>query len=285
MSNANSVLVVGDAIMDNQYYVEALPKAGQDVKIVDFSKSTGGSAANAAIVLSKCGVKTYFCCSVGADADGQTFIENFKKGDVDTSLVRQSGKTGFTVTMVDNSGERTMLSYRGASASTMKVTQALAGRIKKVSMVLLSGYMLTEKSQAAFVLEIAKEAKAGGTPVALDPTPVVGSVGKTVLKKVLALTDVLLPNESELNTITQMVGKVSVPCVAVKMGSRGAKMMFDIAEYSRPANEVDAVDTTGAGDAFNAAFIASMVSGDPPQTWLKKGVEFAAEVVARKGAL
>lgn len=285
MSKANSVLVVGDVLMDNQYYVETLPSAGQDVEIVDFSRSSGGSAANTAVSLGRCDVKTYFCGSIGSDEEGQILLGKFEKGGVDTSLVSQRGKTGFTVTMIDSSGERTMLSYRGASASAMKLTQAMQSRLGNVSMVLLSGYMLTEKTQAAFVLEVAKAAKAGGTPVALDPTPVVGNVGKTVLKKVLALTDVLLPNEDELAAITDMVGEVTVPCVAVKMGSRGARLMFDIAEYSRPADEVDIVDTTGAGDAFNAAFIASMISGDQPQVWLRKAVEYASVVVGKKGAV
>jgi ribokinase len=271
--------------MDNQYFVQALPIKGQDVKIVDFRKSTGGSAANTALALSGCDVKTYFCGGVGDDEDGQTFLSNFQKGNVDTSLVQQTGKTGFTVTMIERSGERTMMSYRGASANAMEVTPEVGRILKKVSLVLLSGYMLTEPSQAAFVMDVAQELKQRGGTVALDPTPVVGSVDKAVLKKVFALTDVLLPNEDELSTITKMVGKVSVPCVAVKMGSRGAKMTFDVSEYIQTAREVEAVDTTGAGDAFNAGFIASMVSGDQPQMWLKKGVDLAAAVVGKKGAV
>ena len=120
MSSVSGVLVVGDALMDNQYFVQTLPKSGQDVEIVDFSKSAGGSAANTVLALSACGVKTYFCGSVGGDEEGQILLSKFAKGNVDTSLVRQSGKTGFTVTMIENSGERTMLSYRGASASAIR---------------------------------------------------------------------------------------------------------------------------------------------------------------------
>ncbi len=281
----SSVLVIGDALIDNQYFVGAMPKSGQDEKIIDYRKSAGGSAANTAIALAKCGVKTYFCASVGDDEDGQIFLSNFQKSNVDTSLVQQKGKTGFTVAIIDSDGERTMLSYRDASASAMQVTSALAGRIKKVSMVLLSGYMLTEPMQAAFVIAVAKVVNESGGQVALDPSPVIGKVSKAVLSEVLALTDVLLPNESELKVIEKKVGEVDVPCVAVKMGSEGARLMYDIAEYTQPAVKVDIVDTTGAGDAFNAGLIASMLDGDAPQKWLKKGVMMAAAVVAQKGAV
>ena len=281
----SSVLVIGDALIDNQYFVGAMPKSGQDEKIIDYRKSAGGSAANTAIALATCGVKTYFCASVGDDEDGQIFLSNFQKSNVDTSLVQQKGKTGFTVAIIDSDGERTMLSYRDASASAMQVTSALAGRIKKVSMVLLSGYMLTEPMQAAFVTAVAKVVNESGGQVALDPSPVIGKVSKAVLSEVLALTDVLLPNESELKVIEKKVGEVDVPCVAVKMGSEGARLMYDIAEYTQPAVKVDIVDTTGAGDAFNAGLIASMLDGDPPQKWLKKGVMMAAAVVAQKGAV
>lgn len=281
----NSVLVVGDALMDNQYYIEKLPEAGQDVRITDFCISAGGSAANAAIALASCGLKTYFCASVGDDMDGQAFIDNFQKNNVDTSLVQQKGTTGFTVTMIDKSGERTMLSYRDASAAPMQVTSALAGRIKKVSMVLVSGYMLTEPKQAAFVIAVAKVVKESGGKVALDPSPAVGNVNKAVLRQVLALTDVLLPNEDELGAIVKKVGEIDVPCIAVKLGDRGAKMIYDVGEYTQAAKKVDAVDTTGAGDAFNAGFIASVLCGDKPFKWLKNGIETAAEVVTRKGAV
>jgi ribokinase len=281
----SSVLVIGDALIDNQYFVQTVPKKGQDEKIVDYSKSMGGSASNAAIALSRCGVQTYFCGSVGKDTDGQAFIDNFEKNNVDTSLIQQKGKTGFTVTMIDDSGERTMLSYRDASSKEMQVTSALALRIKKVSVVLISGYMLLEPKQAAFAIAVSVAVRENGGKVALDPSPIIEKVDKKVLKQVLELTDVLLPNEDEFNIITKKAGEVDVPCIAVKQGDKGARLIHDVAEYIQPAKQVEAVDTTGAGDAFNAAFIASMINEDPPQTWLKKGVEYAASVVGKKGAV
>jgi sugar/nucleoside kinase (ribokinase family) len=281
----SSVLVIGDALIDNQYYVEALPKSGQDEKINDFRKSVGGSAANTAAALAKQGVKTYFCASVGDDEDGQIFINSFAKYNVDTTLVQQSGKTGFTVTMIERGGERTMLSFRDAGASAMQLSPALEAVIKKVSMVLLSGYMLTEPIQAVFAIAVAKMVVESGGQVALDPSPVIGTVSDAVLSQVLALTDVLLPNEEELAIIEKKVGDLDVPCIAVKMGSKGARLMYDIAEYTQPAQKANIVDTTGAGDAFNAGLIVAMLANEPPQKWLKKAVETAAAVVSKKGAV
>lgn len=283
MSKKNGVLVVGDALMDNQYYVEALPKVGEDVKIIDYCKNTGGSAANTAVSLASCGVKTFFCGSVGDDEDGRYFLGHMKDSSVDTTLVQQIGATGFTVTIIDSAGERTMLSYRGASASEMQISQKLTSMIDEVELVLLSGYYLL--SQSELLLEIASAAKNNGTVVALDPSPIVGNVDKDILRKMLEFTDVLLPNESETAAIIETIGTIDVACVATKLGDKGAKMIYHGKEYIFPAKKIEAVDTTGAGDAFNAGFLASMLSNDEPQDWLTKGNEMAANIVAKKGAV
>ena len=56
-------------------------------------------------------------------------------------------------------------------------------------------------------------------------------------------------------------------------------------EYEQPAKQVEAVDTTGAGDAFNAGFLAAVLAGEEPQQWLAQGIELAAEAVGRRGAV
>lgn len=280
-----AVVVVGDALMDNQYYVESMPEAGQDVMISDFNKTQGGSAANTALSLCLLGIDTALCASVGDDEDGEYFLRNMKSRGVDTSLVCRNGRTGFTVTMIDSCGERTMLSYRGASAEPVTMTAQVEKKISEAKLLLVSGYWLLHDSQAQFVMRAAQLAKSTGTLVAYDPCPVVGSVRKELLKEMLQLTDVLLPNKAEYEIIKRTAGDIPVSCVATKLGSSGSMLIYKGRQYTQSASKIEAVDTTGAGDAFNAGFIAAMLKGEEPQEWLRMGNDIAADVVGKRGAV
>lgn len=280
-----TVVAVGDLLMDNQYYVERMPEPGQDVMISDFNKSQGGSAANTALSLCLLGIDTALFASIGDDEDGEGFLRNMQSMGVDTLLVNRNGRTGFTVTMIDSGGERTMLSYRGASAEPIPMTAQVEKKISEAKLLLVSGYWLLHDSQAQFVLQAARLAKSAGTLVAYDPCPIVGSVEKDQLKEMLTLTDVLLPNQAEYEIIKKAAGDITVSCVATKLGSSGSKMVVDGREYIEPAQKINVIDTTGAGDAFNAGFIAAMLKGEEPQEWLKMGNETAAAVVGRRGAV
>jgi sugar/nucleoside kinase (ribokinase family) len=122
---------------------------------------------------------------------------------------------------------------------------------------------------------------------------VVGSLPRKALAEMLALTEILLPNEAELlalagsdslATAIAEVGK-SVACLAVKRGGRGSLIMTDGGEpFECPAVAVDAVDTTGAGDAFNAGVLAALMYDLEPQAWGDWGNRLAARVVAKRGA-
>lgn len=281
----HAVVAVGDALMDNQYYVERMPEPGQDVMISDFNKTQGGSAANTALSLCLLGIDTALCASVGDDEEGEYFLRNIQSRGVDTSLVCRSGKTGFTVTMIDNGGERTMLSYRGASSNPVSMTAQVEKNISEAKLLLVSGYWLLHDIQARFVLKATRLAKSAGTMVAYDPCPIVGSVKEELLKELLQLTDVLLPNKAEYEIIKKTAGDIPVSCVATKLGSSGSMLVIDGRQYLQPAQIIQAVDTTGAGDAFNAGFIAAMLKGEEPQEWLRKGNETAAAVVSKRGAV
>lgn len=299
---SKSVMTVGDALIDRQYWVDAWPKAGEDVPILSTRRNTGGSAANTAIMLAKQHVPCFFCGCVGDDEDGNCLTANLNAEGVDTSCILQSGSTGFCVAVIDSTGERTMLSYRGASGTPIRVTPLLEKSIAAVSVVLMSGYLLSNAKQASAALCIAKTAKRAGGMVALDPSPMIGKADKDVLARLLGNTDILLPNAGELRTMAatddaaEALKTLPVPCIAVKKGAGGAalaiKAGFRLAQgqaqalqtYEAAAQHVQAVDTTGAGDAFNAGFIASYLRGDAPDMWIQNGNALAAQVIVRKGA-
>ena len=302
----NKILVIGDALIDHQYWIDRMPNPGEDTVILSTSKNVGGSAANTAIGLAYLGAPTKFYGTIGRDLDGDLILGQMQAVGVDISGIQFGEVTGFTITMIDQSSERTMFSFRGTSSNALSLDAALLESIKTSRVLLTSGYQLLYPDQASVVLSIAERVQAQGNLVALDPSPLIGDVPENIRARLLGLTDILLPNLRELAILTgeedpsAASGKAPhlSKCVAVKLGSKGAWMSIrkgfqflngqTVAEdlfFQVPAIQVQAVDTTGAGDAFNAGFLASFLRNEAPENWLKSGNSLAGEVVQHRGAV
>ena len=302
----NQILVVGDALIDHQYWIDRMPGVGEDTIIRSTSKNVGGSAANTAIALAYLGVPTKFFGTIGWDLDGDLINQQMRSLGVDTAGIQFGETTGFTITMIDPSSERTMFSFRGASSNALSIDTPLLESTKSSRVLLTSGYQLLYPDQAAVVLSIAERVQAEGNLVALDPSPLIGDVQPDIRARMLGLTDILLPNLRELAILAGEEDPSSAmekarslsKCVVVKLGSKGAWMAinkgFQFADGQRaaddlileaPAKQVQAVDTTGAGDAFNAGFLASFLRNEAPDNWLRSGNTLAGEVVQHRGAV
>lgn len=302
-SNAE-VLIIGDALIDHQYWVHEMPKSGEDVAILSSASHSGGSAANTAIALQKQGVSCAFCGRLGNDKFGSDIMKQMEEIGIDVLCIQYSGDTGYTLAIIDRHGERTMLSYRNAYAFRPVLTNELLKTIHKARVLFLSGYMLTDKQQADFVIEAAGYAKEKGCYVMLDASPVIGQADSAIVSSVLSLTDVILPNRLELEMLSKTTDLSSglerlheyVPCIALKLGGKGSRMSITPGfpmpdgritnsrkEYFSEAEPTAVVDTTGAGDSFNAGFTASFLRSDAPDKWIKNGNVLASRMVARKG--
>lgn len=302
----NQILVIGDALIDHQYWIDRMPGSGEDTIILSTSKNVGGSAANTAIGLAYLGAPTKFYGTIGRDPDGDLIVEQMQAVGVDISGIQWGEVTGFTITMIDQTSERTMFSFRGASSNALSMDAALLESIKTSRVLLTSGYQLLYPDQASVVLSVAERVRAEGNLVALDPSPLIGDVSENIRARMLALTNILMPNLRELAILTAeeepsaALEKASLlsKCVAVKLGSKGAWMsirkgfqfadgqrVFEDLCFQAPAIQVQAVDTTGAGDAFNAGFLASFLRNEAPENWLKSGNSLAGEVVQHRGAV
>ena len=299
--SAPLAISVGDALMDAQYWVERIPAPGEDVQILAREENTGGSAANCAIGMGWLSVPCGFFGCLGRDKAGEHIVKMMENTGVDTRLIHWSGSTGYVLSMVDPTGERTMFSYRGASAGSAPL-DGLQTALKEAKVVLLSGYMLTDAHQAQVALQIAQMARAAGVKVALDACPKFGELAPALKKQALELCDIFLPNRSELSGSAagswqenlQQISSV-VPCIAVKMGGQGALLHMAPGFSSHhtggqplvmevPTAVQNPLDTTGAGDAFNAGFLASYLRDETPEMWLKTGNWLAGQVIATRGA-
>ena len=304
--NKPKVLIIGDLLMDYQYWVNKYPQSGGDEEIFESAKNSGGSASNTAVALQQQNTNCALISRVGDDEIGRELCKNLDKLGIDLTCLQVYGQTGYTVTMIEPNGERTMFSFRMCKDYEPQVTEAMQEMLKSAKILCISGYMLQEPKQAEFVIKAATEAKKFGCMVALDPSPVIGQVSKEVLNNILLCTDILLPNQDELLTISECDNLEtgienllkSVQCVVVKLGSQGSRFAaredFSLADGSKlssdmdcevSADKINVIDTTGAGDSFNAGFMSAFLQGGTPEIWLKTGNELAAKVITRKGAI
>ncbi len=282
----SGILVIGDVLADNLIYVRRFPQRGADEKIEKSARYLGGSAANTAAACAALGVPTEFCGIVGDDADGRAAKQALALAGVGTSCLQTRGRTGFTVTVIDETGERTMMSMRGASGGSYELDSNLEQCLASADMLLVSGYMLTDETQGAFVTALMRLANDTGKTVALDPCPTVVNVKKELLDEALSSCGILLANEREADYIASVSPSRfdAVSVVVTKLGSRGAAASSERGYYESPALQVEAVDTTGAGDAFNAGFLAAAFRGLEIRECLDEGNRSAANAVTRTGA-
>ncbi|MBE3597533.1 MAG: carbohydrate kinase family protein [Limnochordaceae bacterium] len=330
-------------LVDRVLRVEVLPPPGGDAPVLAVQERPGGAGLNVACALARLRIPCVVVSRVGEDDAGRRLIDFLAVSGVDPSFVAVGDVTGTVVSVVDGSAQRTMFSWRGAAAGAPRLTRRLEMTLRAAPFLFLSGYWLREPLQAAFCLDMARIAKETAVIVALDPGPSVSAIpGKTLASMVL-LTDVLLAGEDELTTLLEKLSPTDrlngpargeslqacaqralahVPCVAIKLGARGAALAADLAGgraatagpvpatatasrvpprllallsaalhgatagllwLTRPAEPIEATDTTGAGDAFDAGFMAAVACGLPPQRWLEWGNRAAADLLARHG--
>lgn len=302
---AVDVLVVGDVLMDYQCWVEKIPSAGDEEKIKDAGKSIGGSALNAALALQWQGVNCAFGGYVGRDETGSFIVGELEKIGLNLSALQYGERTGYCLTMIDKTGERTMFADRAASKQPLEFTPGLQKLLASARLFFLTGYYLVREKQAEFSLKAARRVKDAGGLVALDPSPDIGLVDPAILAEMFSLTDIILPNERELavlggtNCQKEAIEflMAEVPCIGLKLGPRGSLLslrrgfelpgggvLTENKVWREAAAEIKTVDTTGAGDAFNGGFLASFLKKESPPQWLKTANALAAEVIKRQGA-
>ena len=297
------VVLVGDILVDNICWVNSLPKSGSDIAILKSTQQSGGSAANTCCVLSDLGGKCSFCGIIGSDSIGKELTGRLRDKNIDISCLQVSeSRTGYTFTMVEPDGERTMLSYRDASSCGMKITEELLDAVSNAKILYISGYLLSVREQAEFVFALADTARSSNTVVMLDTSPIIGTIAKDILDRMLSLTDILMPNRRELFDISCVedldrsieILLEKVPALVIKMGSDGSCLVVRAGctipgiesetgfKCIVPAETVKAVDTTGAGDSFNAGFIASYLENTSPEECLHRGNYIASQVISGK---
>jgi ribokinase len=253
------VICAGHVNWDVTLRVDRFPAADGEATITDQHQSGGGSASNVACALTALDVETALLGSVGTDENGHLARRELSAAGVDcSSLVTAEGETAVKYLVVDADGEVVVLGNDGANESFD------AADLPESALEAASHLHLTsqEPETAARLAERATEA---GLRVSFDP-------GRRIHARdysaTIALADVLFLNEREAVTaIEEHLGVIEdlARVVAIKHGGDGAEVLTPEGNYaSHDGFPVDTVDTTGAGDAFAAGFVAALLDDSPP---------------------
>ncbi len=250
------LVVLGDLMVDVVARITEPLAHGSDTA-AQISVQGGGSAANTAAWAASIGTDVALVCRVGDDARGRTALPA-----VDVHVAVDPEKpTGTCVVLVEPGGERTMLPDPGANDGPLPEIP-LGDHLHVV------GYALLRGGPRASALAAIDRARAAGMSVSVDP-----SSWALLRPGAIPPVDLLLPNEREAEYLDggEMV---------VKLGADGARW----GDVHVPAEPVEVVDTTGAGDAFAAGFLSARLDGAGPREALEAGCRLAARAVAQVGA-
>ncbi|WP_331376220.1 PfkB family carbohydrate kinase [Sinorhizobium chiapasense] len=286
IGNVNIDLILGPA--------EPWPKAGTEIIVDHDELRVGGCAGNSALAWDSLGVDYAIAANVGNDQFGIWLKEAFGARGRDWPV--EAVGTTLSVGITHPDGERTFFTTRGHLPlfSFDEVRTMLDGERLRGGFALLAGSFLTDALTLAYD-EFFDWADAHGIAVALDTGwPLDGWTGANKRKSLdwLKRCHCALFNEVETTTLTGETDpgeaarllKARMPSeaiVVVKRGPRGALALDQTgAQFSVPAPRVDVVDTIGAGDVFNAGFLAALAADLPLEHCLRIGVTVASEAIS-----
>ena len=283
--------MVGDLATDVVVLLDGDPAPGSDRPAAIRSRG-GGAGANVAVHLARLGTPVTFAGCVGDDAAGTGLVAELAAAGVTPAVRTVPGAaTGTIVSLVEPSGQRSMLADRGANLALEAAdVQVPRGHLH------LSGYTFFAPGPRAAALTALAAARAAGATVSVDPASA-GPLAAHGVDRWLADTEaatLVLPNADEARLLTGCADPAAAaralagrhPVAVVTLGADGALWAAGDRLVHRPAHPATVVDTTGAGDAFTAGLLSVWLAdrdGDPVRA-LEAGLAQAAVVVARPGA-
>lgn len=285
-SRGPGVLSVGRIYCDIVFTgAGTMPVLGREVFAEDVTIAAGGGAYIAGAYFASCSRPVALVARLGTDRLSAGLEGELEASGVDLRYLDRTADAGPQMTVVIvNGSERAFLSRRAGGARPSTLDDALSWRE--------AGHLhIAEYATLAEIPSLVADAKSRGLTVSLDPSWDESLIRRPDLIEKCAGVDIFLPNLEEAFAIT---GKATsedalamlspaFPLVALKAGGGGAFVSSGDGVLHRPARDVPVVDTTGAGDAFNAGFVDAWLDGASPAECLEAGIAKGSIAVQRAG--
>lgn len=286
------ILVIGSSNTDMVINVPELPRPGQTIAGQDFQIFGGGKGANQAIAAKRAGAAVRFIAAIGDDDFGKSALQTFAAEGIDTSSIQILADTpsGVAMIFVDAAGENCIGVASGANARlTPEILQSQQYAFDDIAVLLMQLETPLETVAAAMQMAAARE-----LPVILNPAPA-QALSKDLLQGLYCIT----PNETEAELLSgiavsdeasaieaaEAMRQQGVQNVIVTLGAKGALLCNAAGTYFQPAETVEVVDTTAAGDTFNGVLAAMIAKGQSLQSAVETAVRAATMSVQSAGAI
>lgn len=276
MNEAPSILVAGELFVDLILTgFDVWPTPGQEVFAKEFRREVGGGAAITASGLAKLGSACGVVGTVGADT-GDWLVQQLNNNGVNTNAIRFDANepTAFTV-VLSMPQDRTFVTYPGANRGLLSLLLETA---KAPSLNEIRHIHLAFAPGLDIAADLFQQFRVRRCTLSFDIGWHEHWLKHPEASAILRHVDIFFPNESEARCMTgeedpsrilKAFEAAGIRRVAVKLGARGAALLWDGQRFFAPPHPVIPVDTTGAGDCFDAGFLHAWLHGEPPERCLK----------------
>ena len=253
------VLVIGNCTLDIAFHVPRFPRPGETVLAGGSARDLGGKGANQAVVAARSGASVAFCAAVGADGTGEAMRARLVEEGVGTEHVATPPvPTDESIIYVTPEGENSIVSTHAAAASMdMALARPALEAVDAGDILLMQGNLAHDLTRACL-----EEGRMRRAVTVLNPAPI-----QYGYEAIWPFVDCAILNEVESEDLAGSADPAiaarrllerGVSRVIVTLGARGALVAEDGSTRELPAEPVEAVDTTGAGDVFCGVFAAGL---------------------------
>jgi sugar/nucleoside kinase (ribokinase family) len=280
------IIFVGDVMQDILISHKDEIAFGSDTQ-ANIKIQGGGSATNAAVWASTQNLEVGLVARIGDDQTGKIILEELNRPNLNLNLVKTNGvSSGSCAILIDATGERTMFPDPGANIF-LTSNDVPKEWFEQAEIIHISAYSLLRKNTKNAIGEIIKIAKENGLKTSVDVAssqPLIDNDGFNALKD-LAPWDYLFANKDEAQVLGDIT-KIKSLCknLILKQGSKESLWIKEDFEIKDVPEKVEIVDLIGAGDAFAAGFLVSVINKETPQNTLKNANQLGAKAVGISGA-
>ncbi|QUH30110.1 ribokinase [Vallitalea guaymasensis] len=279
------IVVVGSTNMDYVLKTNELPKLGETLSAMSFNTVFGGKGANQAVAAARLGAEVTMIAAVGDDSIGEQLKDNLAKESINVEGVNVvEGPSGVAMITVADNGDNTIVVYPGANGKIdEKWLEANEALIMSADCILVQ-----LEIPINVVMKAVKIASDNNVKVIFNPAP-----AKEFPNDIFKYVDIITPNETELKKIS---GKEDIKegamelierganSVVVTLGEQGSMYIDKDNTISAGSFTVKSIDSTAAGDAFNAALGIKLIESDDIEDGLKYSNAVGALVTTKLGA-